>query len=89
MNPNPSSLPTNCYPVTLTAEGWLGLERSAEKFNCSVSELLDRLGLGNLAIVDPADLEDYLDLQETLDLEANPENQQRVSWEQVKKELGL
>lgn len=33
--------------------------------------------------------EDYLDLQDALDAEANPENQERIPWEQVKQELGL
>jgi hypothetical protein len=33
--------------------------------------------------------EDYLDLQDALEAEANPENQERIPWEQVKQELGL
>jgi tetratricopeptide (TPR) repeat protein len=33
--------------------------------------------------------EDYLDLQDALDAEANPENLERIPWEQVKQELGL
>ncbi len=33
--------------------------------------------------------EDYLDLQDALRTEANPENQERIPWEQVKQELGL
>lgn len=54
-----------------------------------MSELFEQIGCGNLAIVDPEDLEDYLDLQDALDAEADPENQQRIFWEQVKQELGL
>lgn len=64
---------------------WLALNR----FNLSVSEMLDRVGCGNLAIVDPDRLEDYLDLQDALFAEADPENQERIPWEQVKQELGL
>jgi Uma2 family endonuclease len=33
--------------------------------------------------------EDDLDLQDALEAEANPENQERIPWEQVKQELGL
>lgn len=77
------------YQVTLTQDGWTGIESIAEKFNLSVSELLERVGSGELAIVDTEDLEDYLDLQDALAAEADPENQERISWEQVKQELGL
>lgn len=77
------------YQVTLTQDGWRGIERLSEKLNLSVSELLERIGNGELIIVDPEDLEDYLDLQDAIAAEANPENQQRIPWEQVKKELGL
>ncbi|MCL1470970.1 hypothetical protein [Argonema antarcticum] len=77
------------YQVTLTQEGWMAIESIAEKLHLSVSELLERVGSGELAIVDSEDLEDYLDLQDALAAEADPENQQRISWEQVKQELGL
>ncbi|MCL1463983.1 hypothetical protein [Argonema galeatum] len=77
------------YQVTLTQDGWTGIACIAEKLNLSVSELLERVGSGELTIVDPEDLEDYLDLQDALEAEADPENQQRIPWEQVKQELGL
>jgi Uma2 family endonuclease len=35
------------------------------------------------------DREDALDLQEAIEAEAAPENQSRIGWEQVKRELGL
>ena len=77
------------YQVTLTQDGWTGIESIAEKFKLSVSELLERVGNEELAIVNSEDLEDYLDLQDALAAEADPENQERISWEKVKKELGL
>jgi Uma2 family endonuclease/regulator of sirC expression with transglutaminase-like and TPR domain len=40
-------------------------------------------------IPDSEELEDYLDLRDAILAEANPENQERISWEQVKQELGL
>ena len=39
--------------------------------------------------MDDSEEEDYLDLQDALKAEANPENQERILWEQVKQELGL
>ena len=76
-------------PLILTDEGWTGLKQVAAKFHLSVSELLEQLGRGSLAIVDPETLEDYLDLQDALAAEADPENRERISWEQIKQELEL
>jgi len=67
----------------------MGVETVAKKLNLSVSELFEQIGCGQIALVDPEDLEDYLDLQDALEAEANPENQERIPWEQVKQELGL
>lgn len=39
--------------------------------------------------MDDSEEEDYLDLQDALKAEANPENQERIPWEKVKQELGL
>jgi hypothetical protein len=86
---NQSNLIKKRYEVTLTQEGGAGIESIAQKFKLSVSELFERGGCGLIAIVDPEELEDYLDLQDALEAEADPENQERIPWEQVKKELGL
>jgi hypothetical protein len=86
---NPTNSIKTRYEVNLPEEAWLGVETVAKKLNLSVSELFEQIGCGNLAIVDSEDLEDYLDLQDALEAEANPENQERISWEQVKQELGL
>ena len=86
---NQSNLIKKCYEVTLTQSGWAGIEIIAQKLKLSVSELFERVGCGLLAIVDPEEVEDYLDLQDAHSAEADPENQERIPWEQVKKELGL
>ncbi len=65
------------YEVSLTPEAWDGVETIARKFNLSVSELFERVGCGQLAIVEPEDvedLEDYLDKQIAIEVEAEPEN---------------
>jgi hypothetical protein len=86
---NPTNSIKTPYEVTLTQEAWMGVETVAKKLNLSVSELFEQIGCGQIALVDPEDLEDYLDLQDALEAEANPENQERIPWEQVKQELGL
>lgn len=67
----------------------MGVETIAKKLNLSVSELFEQIGYGNLAIVDSEDLEDYLDLQDALAAEADPENQETIPLQQVKQQLGL
>lgn len=77
------------YEITLTQEAWAELENIAKKFNLPVSELFEQVGGNKFPIVDLEDLEDYLDVRDALEAEANPENQERIPWEQVKQELGL
>jgi hypothetical protein len=86
---NPTNSIKTRYEVTLSEEAWAGVETVAKKLNLSVSELFEQIGCGLLAIVDSEDLEDSLDLQDALEAEADPENQERIPWEQVKQELGL
>jgi len=66
-----------------------GIETIANQLGVSVSESLEQVGCGSLAIVDAEELEDYLDLQDALAAEAALENCDRVPWEQVKQDLGL
>ena len=75
--------------LTVTATGWDGVKVLASEYGLSVSELLERLGRKFLTIVDLEELEDCLDLQDTLEAEAAPENKSPISWEQVKQELKL
>lgn len=66
------------YEVSITSQAWNSIESLANKFNLSVNELFERVGCGQLTIVNPEDIEDYLDLQEAIEAENNPENQERV-----------
>ncbi len=77
---NQSNSTKTRYEITLTQEAWTGVETIAAKFNLSVSELFEKVGCKILAIVDPEDLEDYLDLQDALEAESDPENQERIPW---------
>ncbi len=91
-----TSIQTN-YEITLSQEALAGVEAVAKKFNVSVSELFERLGCGQLAIIDPeevGDIEDYLNLHESLEnlqesLEAteHPEYPEYLPWWQVQQEL--
>jgi hypothetical protein len=65
------------YQLTLSQEAWDGVESLARKFNLSVSELFEQVGCGLLAVVDPEDLEDledYLNVQYSLEAEEVLEN---------------
>jgi hypothetical protein len=75
--------------LTLSNEGWAGIQQIAAQFNLSVSELLEQLGCGSLVVIKAETLEDYLDLQDALAAEADPQNQARIPWEQIQQELGL
>ena len=71
------------YEVTLSQEAWAGVEIVARKFNVSVSELFEQVGTGLLAIIDPEeveDIEDYLDLQPSIEPEAFLKHQEEISW---------
>lgn len=75
--------------LTVTNIGWDGIQAIAAEHGISVSELLEKLGRKQLAVVDLEELEDRLDIQDALEAEAKPENQERIPWEQIRQELGL
>lgn len=80
------------YQVTLSQDAWAGVEIVARKLNLSVSELFEQVGCGLLTIIDPEaveDLEDYLDLQVSLEAESFPEYQEQMPWELVKQQASL
>ncbi|NES81257.1 MAG: BTB/POZ domain-containing protein [Moorea sp. SIO2B7] len=77
------------YTVSIATEVWTGIEKISQKFNLSASELLEYISDGKLAVIDPEELEDYLDLQEAIKAEADSENKETIPWEKIKKELGL
>ncbi len=65
------------------------IEEIAADFNLSVSELMNHLEQGKLAIVDPEVLEDWLDLAEARNAiaESIANGEKPIPWEEVEKEL--
>jgi len=67
------------------------LEEIAADFNLSVSELIDHLEEGKLAIIDPEALEDQLDLTEARNAiaETIANGETSIPWEEVETELAI
>lgn len=89
---NKSSTSKTRIELTLSQEAWTKVQSIAAELDITVSELLEQVSQGELVIVDAEtmeEIEDRLDLQDALESEADPENQERIPWEQVKQELGL
>ncbi|WP_353259766.1 hypothetical protein [Prochlorothrix hollandica] len=76
-------------PLSISQNILAGLETLAQQFNLSMEEFLSGISQGKLAIIDADELEDLLDVRDAVLAESDPENQERVSWEQVKQELNL
>lgn len=66
-----------------------GITALAQQFNLSPEELLTQMIQGKLVIIDADELEDLLDVKDAILAEADPENQERVTWEEVKQGLNL
>jgi hypothetical protein len=75
--------------ILLSDETLEGMSKLANQLNLSLDDLFEQIEKGNLAGVEAEDLENLLDVRDAMTAEANPENQQRVSWETVKQNLGL
>ena len=75
--------------ILLSDEILEGMSKLANQLNLSLDKLFEQIVKGNLAIIDAEDVEDLLDVRDAMMAEANPENQERVSWENVKQNLGL
>ena len=75
--------------LTISSEIVTGIETIAKQFNLSVKELLENISKGNLVVINPEDLEDMIDLQDAIEAENNPVNQERVSWELIKQNLEI
>lgn len=75
--------------VTLSEKAWAKVQFIAAELKVSVSELLERVGQGELVIMDAEKIEDLLDTIDGLEglLEAKEEG--TVPWEEVKAELEL
>lgn len=67
------------------------IEEVAADFDLSVSELMNYLEQGKLAIIDPEVLEDYLDLAEARNAiaESIAKGEKPIPWEEVEKELSM
>lgn len=75
--------------ILLSDEISEGISDLANQLNLSIDGLLEQIVKGNLAIVNAEELEDLLDVRDAMIAEAAPENQECVSWETVKNNLGL
>lgn len=80
--------PKKTRQLTVSETGWEGALSVAEQLGCTgVSDLLEKIGRLQLAVVDLEKLEDRLDLQDAL--EAMSESDELIPYEQVRQELGL
>ncbi|QYO61976.1 hypothetical protein [Leptolyngbya sp. 7M] len=75
--------------LSVSSEVLDGIAALAQQFNLSTEELLTQIIQGKLVIIDADELEDLLDVKDAILAEADPENQERVTWEDVKQELNL
>ena len=75
--------------VTLSQDILSRISKLADQFNLSVDELLQEISQGKLTVIDTETLEDLLDVRDAIISEKDPDNQERVSWEDIKQDLEL
>ena len=75
--------------ILLSDETLQGISSLANQLNLSLDGLLEQIVNGNLAVIDAEELEDLFDVRDAMMAEADPQNKERVSWENVKQNLGL
>jgi hypothetical protein len=75
--------------ILLSDETLQGISSLANQLNLSLDGLFEQIVNGNLAVIDAEELEDLLDVRDAMMAEADPQNKERVSWENVKQNLGL
>ena len=75
--------------ILLSDETLKGISSLANQLNLSLDGLFEQIVNGNLAVIDAEELEDLLDVRDAMMAEADPQNKERVSWENVKQNLGL
>jgi hypothetical protein len=75
--------------LSISSEVLAGIRTLAQQFNVSSEEFLSWIVQGKLAIIDAEELEDLLDVKDSILAESDPENQERVAWEEIKQELDL
>lgn len=76
-------------PITLSQNNLIEMVKISQQLNLSINQLLEQINLGQLTIIKTEELEDLIDFRDTVLAESDPENQERVSWENVKHNLGL
>ena len=77
----------NRHTVTLSDDGWEGVKNVADGLDISVSELLEKIGSGELAVLEAEELEDLLDTIDGLEGLLSAKEEGTVPWEKVKAEL--
>jgi hypothetical protein len=80
------------HGVALSDEGWAGIQLTADGFGYSVSEFLDQIGRGNLAVLETETIEafqDALDLADARSAIAEAKEKGVKSLEQVLTEMEL
>ena len=75
--------------LSVSNEVLTGITSLAQQFNLPTEEFLSWIVQGKLAIIDAEELEDLLDVKDAVLAESDPENQERVGWEEIKQELNL
>ncbi len=75
--------------VTLSQDILIGITNLANDLNLSVDELLKQISQGKLTVIDVEELEDLLDIRDAIIAENDANNQERMAWEDVKKDLNL
>lgn len=75
--------------LSISSEVLAGIGTLAQQFNVSSEEFLSWIVQGKLAIIDAEELEDLLDVKDSILAESDPENQERVAWEEIKQKLNL
>lgn len=75
--------------VILSQDIFTGIVQIANELNLSVNQVLEQINQGKLTIINTEELEDLIDFRDAIIAENDPENQERISWENVKKDLGL
>jgi hypothetical protein len=80
------------HGVALTDEGWAGIQATADGFGYSISEFLDQIGRGNLAVLEVEAIEafqDALDLADARSAIAEAKEKGVKPLDQVLAEIGF
>lgn len=75
--------------VILSQDVFTGIVQIANELNLSVNQVLEQINQGKLTIINTEELEDLIDFRDAILAESDPENQETIPWEEVKKDLGL